>query len=52
MPFKLINIQHVFDKGRFLKKWLSIAIEKNETESKDPEANIPKRFCLAYKIII
>ena len=52
MVFKFRKIQHVFDKGRFLKKWLSIAMEKNETESKDPVVSDIKRFCFAYKIII
>jgi len=52
MAGKLRKTQHAFDKGRFLKKWLSIAMEKNETETKDPMATIPKRFCFAYKIII
>jgi len=29
MLFMLRKTQHVFDKGRFLKNWLSMAIEKN-----------------------
>jgi len=51
MASKLRKTQHAFDKGRFLKKWLSMAMEKNETETKDPVATITKRFCFAYKII-